>query len=201
MNFLSIDFSTNVGSFFVKVKNKSFSKVLQSDKSNVDLIMQLILDFLEENNLNFDHLEAIFVNNGPGSYSGLRGSLSTAKGICTSKNLRLYGFDNFIWPVSKFLEKKDNIYSFLKVREKYFFKKYEKNLTNQSIINEINKDNIIKEFDDKFKVIPKNLSKNFDKKILELNNINIVNLDPNDLELLCLKGLLRKDLIKPIYLS
>ena len=88
MNFLSIDFSTSVGSFFVKVKNKSFSKILQSDKSNIDLIMQLILDFLEENNLNFDHLEAIFVNNGPGSYSGLRGSLSTAKGICTSKNLK-----------------------------------------------------------------------------------------------------------------
>ena len=79
MNFLSIDFSTDVGSFFINVKNKSFRKNLQSDKSNVDLIMKLILDFLEENKLSFDELEAILVNMGPGSYSGLRGSLATAK--------------------------------------------------------------------------------------------------------------------------
>ena len=58
-----------------------------------------------------------------------------------------------------------------------------------------------KKFGDKFKVIPKSISKYFDKKILELNNIHIVNLDHNELEFLCLKGLLKKDLIKPLYLS
>ena len=201
MNFLSIDFSTDVLSFFVKAKNKSFSKILQSDKSNIDLIMKLILDFLEENNLNFGHIEAIFVNKGPGNYSGLRGSLSTAKGICVSKNLKLYGYDNFVWSISKFLEKKNYVYSFLKVREKYFVKRFENNMSKSSKIKEIDKEEIIKKFDDKFKVIPKNLIKFFDKKILELNNINIVNLDHNDLELLYLKGLLSEDLIKPLYLS
>jgi len=201
MNFLSIDFSTDVGSFFIKVKNKSFSKNLQSDKSNVDLIMKLMLDFLEENKLSLDELEAILVNIGPGSYSGLRGSLATAKGICLSKNLKLFAYDNFIWSGAKFFGKKDNIYSLLKVRDKYFFKKFEKNFSNPSEIKEINKDEIIKKFGDKFKVIPKSISKYFDKKILELNNIHIVNLDHNELEFLCLKGLLKKDLIKPLYLS
>jgi len=201
MNFLSIDFSTDVGSFFINVKNKSFRKNLQSDKSNVDLIMKLILDFLEENKLSFDELEAILVNMGPGSYSGLRGSLATAKGICLSKNLKLFTYDNFIWSGAKFLRKKDHIYSFLKVRDKYFFKKFEKNLSNSSEIKEINKEEIIKKFGDKFKVIPKSISKYFDKKILELNNIHIVNLDHKELEFLCLKGLLNKDFIKPLYLS
>jgi hypothetical protein len=43
--------------------------------------------------------------------------------------------------------------------------------------------------------------KYFDKKILKLNNLNIVDLDHNRLEFLQLKGLLDKELIKPLYLS
>ena len=43
--------------------------------------------------------------------------------------------------------------------------------------------------------------KYFDKKILKLNNLNIVDLDHNELEFLLLKGLLDKELIKPLYLS
>ena len=39
------------------------------------------------------------------------------------------------------------------------------------------------------------------KKILKLNNLSIVNLDHNELEFLQLKGLLDKNLIKPLYLS
>ena len=94
MNFLSIDCSTNVGSLFVKVKNKSFSKVLQSDKSNNDLLMKQILDFFTENNLVFNDIARIFVNQGPGNFSGLRGSLATAKGISLSKNLKFVALIN-----------------------------------------------------------------------------------------------------------
>ena len=45
MNFLSIDCSTDIGSLFVKTKNKTFSQVLQSDKSGNDLLMKQILEF------------------------------------------------------------------------------------------------------------------------------------------------------------
>ena len=44
-------------------------------------------------------------------------------------------------------------------------------------------------------------TKYFDEKILKLGNVNIVDLDHNQLEFLQLKGLLNKDLIKPLYLS
>ena len=81
MNFLSIDFSTDIGSLFIKIENKTFSKVLQSDKFNNDLLMKQILDFFAENNINFADISKIFVNQGPGNFSGLRGSLATAKGI------------------------------------------------------------------------------------------------------------------------
>ena len=68
-------------------------------------------------------------------------------------------------------------------------------------IEEVTEDEIIKKYDNKFKVIPKNAIKYFDEKILKLNNLNIVDLDHNELEFLQLKGLLDKDLIKPLYLS
>ena len=43
---------------------------------------------------------------------------------------------------------------------------------------------IIKIYDNKFKVIPKNLVDQFDEKILKLNNLSIVDLDHNELEFL-----------------
>ena len=49
MNFFSIDCSTDTGSLFIKAKNKTFSKVLQSDKLGNDLLMKQILDFFQEN--------------------------------------------------------------------------------------------------------------------------------------------------------
>ena len=201
MSFLSIDCSTDVGSLFVKTKNKTFSKILQSDKSNNDLLMKQILDFFKENNLKFDDISQIYVNQGPGNFSGLRGSLAIAKGVSLAKNLNLFGYNTFIWSCAKFFNKKDSIFSFIKFREKYFVKKFDKNLNSTSKVEEVTVDEIIKKYDNKFNVIPRNIIKYFDEKILKLNNLNIVDLDHNELEFLQLKGLLDKGLIKPLYLS
>ena len=201
MNFLSIDCSTDIGSLFVKAKNKTFSKILQSDKSHNDLLMKQILDFFSENNIEFKDLSMIFVNQGPGNFSGLRSSLAIAKGISLSKNLTLFGYDTFIWSCSKFHNKEDYIFSLIKFRNKYFIKKFNKNLKDFSKIIEITKEKIINTYKKKLIVIPKIYRKEFDEKILKLNNISIVDLDHNELESLQIKGLLNKGLIKPLYLS
>ena len=201
MNFLSIDCSTNLGSLFVKVKNKSFSKILQSDKSNNDLLIKNILDFFKENNINLGDISHIFVNQGPGNFSGLRGSIATAKGISISNNLNLVGYNTFLLCSSKFFEKNEPIISFTKFREKYFFQKFTKKPEIISKIKEINKEELIKNYSNEFKTLPQNIAETVDKDILKLNNLNIVNLDHSQLEFLHLKGLLDKDLIKPLYLS
>jgi len=200
MNFLSIDCSTDIGSLFVKVKNKTFSQTLQSDKSNNDLLMKQILDFFNENDISFTDVSNIYVNQGPGNFSGLRGSLATAKGISLSKDLKLFGYDKFIWTYAKFLNKKKSIYSLIKFRERYFIKKFE-NLNKKSRIIETNKKEIIKKYNSKFLVIAKNARNNFDDEILNLDNLNTIDLKHEDLEILQLKGLLDENFIKPIYLS
>lgn len=201
MNFLSIDCSTDLGSLFLNVKNKSFIKILQNSKSNNDLLMKEISIFFQENSTKFEDIKHIFVNQGPGNFSGLRTSLAIAKGISLSKNLTLFGYNTFIWSCSKFFNKKDSIYSFIEFRKKYFFQKFDKNLNIISKIEEIRKETIINNFIDKFKVIPKNMINFFDQDILKLNNLSIVDLDHQNLEFLKIKGLLDEDLIKPLYLS
>ena len=201
MNFLSIDFSTDIGSLFIKTKNKTFNKVLQSDKFNNDLLMKQILDFFAANNLKFNDISAILVNQGPGNFSGLRGSLATAKGISLSKNINLFGYNTFVWSCAKFFNKKDFIYSLVKFRDKYFIKIFDKNLITASRIKEIKEDEILKRYNNKFLVIPKGMTKCLSAKILKLDNLNIIDLDHNVLEFLYLRGLLNKKFIKPLYLS
>ena len=201
MNFLSIDCSTETASLFVKVENKTFSKVLQSDKFINDLMVKYILDFIAENDLKFEDLSKIFVNQGPGSFSRLRTSLAIAKGISISRNIQLYGYDSFRWSCVKFYNKKDIIYSLIKIREKYFIQKFDKKLNVILQPKEIAEKEIIENYNNEFKVIPKNISNKFNKKILKLKNLNIVELNHKELEFLHLQGLLNEDLIKPLYLS
>ena len=201
MNFLSIDFSTDNCLLFVKHQNKTFSKVLQSDKSSIDLTMEQILVFFTKNHLKFEDLNTIFVNQGPGNFSGLRCSISIAKGISLTKNLKLFGYDTFILLCAKYFNKKNSILSLIKFNEKYFIKGFNQSLKSTFSVKKINKEEIIQNYKKDLKLIPKNLIINFDKKLLELNNLKIVDLDHKELEFLQIKGLLNEDLIKPLYLS
>ena len=201
MNFLSIDCSIEIGSLFVKTKNKTFLEVLQIDKFNNDSLMKHILYFFKKNNLKFENLSEIFVNQGPGNFSGLRSSLAIAKGISLSNNVTLFGYDTFLLCCSKYLNKKDEIYGIIKFRKKYFIKKFDTNLKSSVKIKEISEDELIAKYAQKFLVAPKNLIEYFDQRILKLSNLNFVDLDHNDLEFLKQKGLLDQKLIKPLYLS
>ena len=201
MNFLSIDCSTDLGSLFIKVENKTFSKILQSDKYNNDLLMKQILDFFKENDVSIHNISEILVNQGPGNFSALRSSLAIAKGISLARNLKLFGYNTFLWSCIKFFNKQNIIFSLTKYREKYFIKKFDKNLVSNTKVEEITKEEITKKYNNNFKVITTRVAKYFDDEILKLNNLNIVTLDHKELEFLRLRNLLEKSLIRPMYLS
>ena len=201
MNFFSIDCSTEVGSLFAKVENKTFSKVLQSDKFLNDLIAKHIIDFLAENNIKLNDLGQIFVNQGPGSFSGLRSSLAIAKGISLSKNIKLCCYDTFIWSCAKFYNQKNDILSFVKVRQKYYVQKFDQKLNRIFQPQEVSKEEILNNYKKDLKVVPKIISEQFDDKILKLNNLFIIDLSHKELEILHLQRLLDEELIKPLYLS
>ena len=143
----------------------------------------------------------IFVNQGPGSFSGLRSSLAIAKGISLSKNIKLCGYDTFIWSCAKFYNQKNDILSFVKVRQKYYVQKFDQKLNRIFQPQEVSKEEILNNYKKDLKVVPKIISEQFDDKILKLNNLFIIDLSHKELEILHLQRLLDEELIKPLYLS
>ena len=59
--------------------------------------MILINEFLKNNKTSFDKISAIYVNRGPGSFAGIRNSLSTVKALFLTKKIDYYcfSFDDF----------------------------------------------------------------------------------------------------------
>ena len=54
--------------------------------------MVLINEFLKDNKSSLDNISAIYVNRGPGSFAGIRNSLSTVKALFLTKKIDYYCF-------------------------------------------------------------------------------------------------------------
>ena len=61
-------------------------------KSNFEKLIVLINEFLIKYKTSTDNIEKIYINRGPGSYAGIRNSLSIAKGLFLSKKIDYYCF-------------------------------------------------------------------------------------------------------------
>jgi tRNA threonylcarbamoyladenosine biosynthesis protein TsaB len=59
--------------------------------------MILIKEFLKNNKSSLDDISGIYVNRGPGSFAGIRNSLSTIKALFLTKEIDYYcfSFDDF----------------------------------------------------------------------------------------------------------
>lgn len=64
-------------------------KVINAEKSHSGSLVPMTKELLKEHGLTVQDLAAVAVSKGPGSYTGLRISTSTAKGICFAQNLPL----------------------------------------------------------------------------------------------------------------
>ena len=95
MNFLVIDGASDKICFFSHFNNNSYSKSFESSKNNYDKFSILLFDFLKQNCINLAKLTHLFVNQGPGSFSGIRTSIAVAKGLSITNKLSLYGFNSY----------------------------------------------------------------------------------------------------------
>jgi tRNA threonylcarbamoyladenosine biosynthesis protein TsaB len=89
---LNLDTSTQICSVALASEGKLIGKrESKDDKSHSRLLSVFIQELLKENNLMASGLDAIAVSKGPGSYTGLRIGVSTAKGIAYGSNIPLIG--------------------------------------------------------------------------------------------------------------
>ena len=54
----------------------------------------MLFGFLNQNNINLSKISHLFVNQGPGSFSGIRTSIAVAKGLTITNKINLYGFNS-----------------------------------------------------------------------------------------------------------
>ena len=94
MNFLIIDGTQNKINFFSYFNNNSYNKSFQFSKNNNEKFSTLLFSFFNENNINLNELNNVFVNQGPGKFSGIRTSIAVAKALSITNKLNLYGFNS-----------------------------------------------------------------------------------------------------------
>ncbi len=79
--------------FFMIINDDINDKIThENSKINYEKLSLLINEFLESKNLELKKISQIYVNRGPGSFAGIRNSLSTVKAIHLVNNTDYYCF-------------------------------------------------------------------------------------------------------------
>ena len=94
MKNLIIDAAADKIFFKIINNNKSYTSDYPSSRENFDKFLTLLFNFLNKNKININEINNIFVNQGPGKFSGIRTSVSVAKALNFTNKLNLYGFDS-----------------------------------------------------------------------------------------------------------
>ena len=92
MNKLIIDAAKDNIFFMIINDNNTYSVTHENSKNNYEKLFVLLIDFLKNNNLDISDIGSIYINRGPGSFAGIRNSLSTIKAIHMIKKIDYYCF-------------------------------------------------------------------------------------------------------------
>ena len=90
MNILAICCALNNTYFAIKHNNQIHSEIIKSDENYHSLyLISKIKDYIKKENIVLSNLDAICVNTGPGSFTGIRVAMTLAKVIAGELNLPL----------------------------------------------------------------------------------------------------------------
>ena len=128
MNKLIIDVA-NEKIFLMIITNASIYNIThENTKINYEKLTVIINDFLLSKNLKIADINAIYINNGPGSFAGIRNSISVVKAFNVAKKI-----DYYCYNLGDFKDEKDLSYENIpNLCKKY---KIKKNLINPIYIS------------------------------------------------------------------
>ena len=92
MNKLIIDAVKDNIFLMIISDNNTYSVTYENSKNNYEKLIILLINFLKNNNLGVSDIGSIYINRGPGSFAGIRNSLSTIKAIHMIKKIDYYCF-------------------------------------------------------------------------------------------------------------
>ena len=92
MNKLIIDAAKDKIFLMIINNDINYSITHENSKINYEKLSILINDFLNKKKLNLDKVSQIYVNRGPGSFAGIRNSLSVVKAFHLTHKIDYYCF-------------------------------------------------------------------------------------------------------------
>jgi len=94
--------------FLILINNKNiYTCCYENSKSNFEKLLILINDFLSKNKTSIEKIDKIYVNRGPGSFAGIRNSLSIVKGFFLTRKIDYYCFSFLDFKGSKSIKYQD----------------------------------------------------------------------------------------------
>ena len=91
---LIIDAANDKIIFKIIDNDKIYTNDYENCRKNFDRFAILLIKFLNKKMINFDIIDKVMVNLGPGKYSSIRTSLSTLKALSLIYKFKIYGFSS-----------------------------------------------------------------------------------------------------------
>ena len=199
-DFLIIDCTGKNDSITLKVNNKFFTKKIQTNLIKSEILTLEIANFIKKYNVELNNSFSIFINVGPGSFSGVRISLAVAKGIQIVKNTNIYTYNSFLLNASPYLKEKKEIISIQKTNKLYYFSRgifdSEYRFTSPEKIDLSKPPKAEFIF-----IVPDEIKNDALIKNLNYEKIRITEYNLKNIDLLIENKLVENKLIKPLYLS
>ena len=93
-NMVNFIIDTAGENIFLKIISKEIEYNIKHENSreNFDTLVELIFNFIHENNIELSKIDNIFVNQGPGKYSSIRSAISIVKALKITRKVNIYGY-------------------------------------------------------------------------------------------------------------
>lgn len=180
---LTLCFDTNFNKTYIVLKKDDKiinSETIESTESNYHsaFFMPTLQKLLKENNILIKDIDAIGVDIGPGSFTGIRAGITIARVLCQQTNTKLIGI-NSLQILSKINEKESKTIVVLDARKnRVYYAEYNKG--EETVAPKlIEKDDLINIIDKNAYIITDNSISNF----LKENNIESTQYENNDKEI------------------
>ena len=102
MNKLVIDVTSEKIFLMIISKDDIYNITKENTKINYEKLTTIVKDFLNINSLKFEDINKIYVNRGPGSFAGIRNSLSLVKALNVARKI-----DYYCYSLDDFKDQKD----------------------------------------------------------------------------------------------
>ena len=102
MNKLVMDAANEKIFLMIITKDNIYNITKENTKINYEKLTLILKDFLNSNSLKLEDIQKIYVNRGPGSFAGIRNSLSIVKAINVARKV-----DYYCYSLEDFKDQKD----------------------------------------------------------------------------------------------